>query len=346
MTIRYFDRAKIDPVRWDDCVCASAQRLIYAFSWYLDALTTGTGAPNWGGIVAEDHGKYQAVMPVVYKKKFGICYVIQPDYCQQLGIFSRVDVELPSLSAAFFHQLARRFKWVVSYRFNEKNETELEFPTGFSVTKRLNHVLELNKPYEELFRNFATDRKINLNRARHADWLVEEKPDIRPLIQLHRQHNEAKVVGGMKLDLTIYERFARAVDALQNRGLARIWLARKLDGETAEAGGLFVLDRDRIIYLFNGASVSGRKQQARLWMINRLIEEFAGQPMVFDFESPAVGAESVKAYYRSFGAENRPYTEISYNNLPWLITSVRRFGRIVTLLLKKTQVVSQAGVVF
>ncbi|RRB02378.1 hypothetical protein [Larkinella rosea] len=327
MTIRYLDRANINPVLWDDCVGVSAQRLIYAFSWYLDALTTGAGAPYWGGVVAEDRGRYVAVMPVVYQKKYGIRYVYQPDYCQQLGIFSRDTFDLPSASAVFFRQLTHTFKWIVSYRFNETNETELQFPDSFSVIKRHNHVLPLDKPYVDLFRNYAMDRKINLNRARNTDWVVEEKPDIRPLIHLHRKHNEEKAVGGINLDLTIYDRFANAVDALQNRGLARIWLARKPDSETAEAGGLFVLDRDRIIYLFNGASTSGRKQQARLWMINRLIEEFAGQPMAFDFESPAVGAESVKAYYQSFGAEEKPYSEISYDHLPGFITYARTLVR-------------------
>jgi hypothetical protein len=329
MTVRYLDRADLDAVRWDECVTDSSHRLIYAFSWYLDALTTGVGAPHWGGIVAEQAGQYVAVMPVVYKKKYGIRYAYQPDYCQQLGIFSRSDVDLTTLASKFFDQLSRTFKWVVSYRFNEKNEKELRFPAGFSVIKRYNHVLALNKPYEEIYRQYATDRKTNLNRARNVGWVVEEKPDMRLLIQLHREHNEEKAVGGIQLDLTIYDRFMKAVDQLKNRGMARIWLARKESEKNTEAGGLFVLDRDRIVYLFNGASPTGRKQQARLWMINQLIEEFAGQPVDFDFESPAVGAESVKAYYQSFGAESRPYTEISYDHLPWVITRARAFVRTV-----------------
>ena len=329
MTVRYLDRADLDAVRWDDCVAESSQRLIYAFSWYLDALTTGVGAPHWGGIVAEQAGRYVAVMPVVYKKKYGIRYAYQPDYCQQLGIFSRGEVDLTALSSEFFDQLNRSFNWVVSYRFNEKNENELRFPTGFSAIKRYNHVLPLDKPYDEIYRQYATDRKTNLNRARNVGWVVEEKPDMRPLIQLHREHNEEKAVGGIQLDLTIYDRFVKAVDQLKNRGLARIRLARKEGEKNTEAGGLFVLDRDRIIYLFNGASPIGRKQQARLWMINQLIEEFANQPLAFDFESPAVGAESVKAYYQSFGAESRPYTEISYDHLPWFIAYARAFVRTV-----------------
>lgn len=327
MTIRYLDRFALDAVRWDACVEASEQRLVYAFSWYLDALATGPKAPRWGGIVAEQEGYYVAVMPVVYRKKYGIRYCYQPDYCQQLGVFSQSGIALRTVLPAFLDQLNRYFKWVVSYRFNEKNEQELFFPDGFRVIKRTNHVLPLDKPYGDLYRAYAKDRKTNLNRARHTGWVVEESPDVRPLIQLHRQHNEEKAVGGIKLDLTIYDRFARVVDEMQQRGLARVWLARKGSEGAPEAGGVFVLDRDRIIYLFNGASVAGRKQQARLWMINRLIEEFAGGPLEFDFESPAVGAESVKAYYRSFGAECRLYTEISYNRLPRFLTFIQTLVR-------------------
>ncbi|MFC5411222.1 GNAT family N-acetyltransferase [Larkinella bovis] len=323
MIIRYLDRSALDPVRWDDCVAVSPQRVIYAFSWYLDALTTGPRSPYWGGIVAEEQGRYVAVMPVVYRKKYGIRYAYQPDYCQQLGVFSREAVELKAVFPAFLAQLTRFFNWVVSYRFNEKNEEELLFPDGFSVVKRINHVLPLQQPYGRLSQQYATDRKTNLNRARNTGWRIEESPDIRGLIDLHRTYNEAKAVGGMALDLTIYDRFANAVDQLHQRGLARIWLARKPGYDTPEAGALFVLDRNRIIYLFNGASETGRKQQARLWMINRLIEEFSEKPVELDFESPAIGAESVTAYYQSFGAENRPYTEISYNHLPRWITYVR-----------------------
>ncbi|MGA0559133.1 hypothetical protein ACO2Q8_20920 [Larkinella sp. VNQ87] len=327
MTIRYLDRPDLDLVGWDNCVGTSTQRLFYGFSWYLDALTTGPRAPYWGGIVAESGGKYVAVMPVVYRKKWGIRYVYQPDYCQQLGIFSQQGLALQPVLPQFWAQLTRQFKWVLSYRFNEKNEEELFFPDGFSVLKRENHLLPLDKPYKALFEVYATDRKINLNRARNTGWCVEERPDVRALIQLHRQYNEEKAVGGIKLDLTIYDRFANACDELYRRGLARIWLARKPDSETAEAGGLFVLDRDRIVYLFNGASVVGRKQQARLWLIDRLIEEFAGTALAFDFESPAVGAESVKAYYQSFGAEAKPYSEIAYNHLPKWLTYARTLVR-------------------
>lgn len=325
MTIRYLERNAIDSAAWDDCVAESRQCLIYAFSWYLDALTLA-----WGGIVAEEGGRYLAVMPLPFRRKYGVAVVYQHDYCHQLGIFCREDVDVRALWDPFLAQLMRGFRWVASYRFNEMNEDELHFPPQLNPVRLENLVLNLNQSYTALRTNYSTDRQTNLKRARNVGWLLETRTDIRPLIQLHRLHNEEKAVAGYQhLDLRIYDRFANAVDELTRRGLAQVWLARKADSTAPEAGGLFVFDRDRIIYLFNGASLVGRKQQARLWMINRLIEEWAGQSIAFDFESPAIGAESVKDYYRSFGAEGRAYTEISYNRLPSWLNGLRTVAHLV-----------------
>ncbi|WP_128544847.1 GNAT family N-acetyltransferase [Larkinella soli] len=328
--IRYLSREQLNPVAWDECVAASTQRLVYAFSWYLDALTTGPGAPHWGGFVAEGGGGYRAVMPVVFCRRFGFSCVYMPDYCQQLGIFCREDWPVSTGFPVFLEHLTARFRWVAAYRFNETNEQELDFPPGWPVTKRINHILPLTKPYPDLYRGYATDRKTNLKRAENVGWRLEDITDIRPLLGLHRQHNEQKATGGLRLDLRIYDRFAAAVDQLVVRGKARIRMAHSADEKAPQAGGLFVHDGSRITYLFNGASEVGRKRQARLWMIDRLIRASAGRPIVFDFESPAVGAESVWAYYGSFGAEARSYSEIAYDRLPGPVRWARKAKRAMT----------------
>lgn len=323
MTIHYLDRPYIDTDRWDDCVAGSPQRLFYAFSWYLDAI-----ADHWGGIVAEAEGHYLAVMPVPYRTKYGFRFVAQPVFCQQLGIFSRADFSVNQHFPAFWKVLNRQFRRTALYRFNEGNETEISWPENLHRIRRVNHVLPLDKPYETLYAQYATDRKTNLQRARNTDWQIHEVSGLQPLIDLHRQHNEAKATEGIgSLNLSLYDRLVKAADKLLKRDMARVWLARKENGDI-EAGGLFVIDRNRIVYLFNGASVTGRKQQARLWMIDRLIREFSGKPMAFDFESPALGAESVKAYYASFGAQERTYSEVSYNRLEWIFRLWRQSKKI------------------
>src|SRR5215216_511602 len=69
----------IDREKWDRCVNESSNAMIYAASAYLDHI-----ADNWTGIVAKD---YEQVMPVAWRKKFGIRYSYQIPFVQQLGIF-------------------------------------------------------------------------------------------------------------------------------------------------------------------------------------------------------------------------------------------------------------------
>ena len=78
--IKILNPDQINKASWDACVRNSSNSLIYAFSFYLDAI-----CENWSGIILND---YEAVMPVPWKKKFGIIYCYEVPFIQQLGWFS------------------------------------------------------------------------------------------------------------------------------------------------------------------------------------------------------------------------------------------------------------------
>ncbi|MDP4600608.1 MAG: hypothetical protein NWS84_05650, partial [Polaribacter sp.] len=82
--ILYLKRAALDVEKYDLCIENSIQSRIYAFSWYLDIV-----ADHWDVLVLND---YEAVMPLPWKKKFGLKYITQPYFCQQLGIFSKEEI--------------------------------------------------------------------------------------------------------------------------------------------------------------------------------------------------------------------------------------------------------------
>jgi len=305
--VRYRKREELDAGLWDACVAASCQRKVYAFSWYLDAITE-----HWGGLVLEEGGVYQAVMPVPYRRRYGFRYVQMPDYCQQLGLFTRPGLDQREWLPRFWRAFRQAFGRVVSYRFNEENEPDLHL---FGKAMRIRHcenlLLPLHKPYPDLQAQYASGRRTNLSRAKNAGWQLETVADVRPLIHLHRRYNEAKATQAyQRLDLRIYERFARAVDEAYRRGKVQIWMANR-EG-SPEAGCVFIRDGNRLVYLFNGASERGRKQQARLLILDQLIRTHAGTNLELDWECPVAGAESVRAYYRSFGAEGRGYREVGY----------------------------------
>ena len=85
LKITYLTYQEIDKAKWDDCINQSINKLIYAESVYLDAM-----AENWDAIIMND---YEAVMPLTWKKKFGIKYLYQPAFIQQGGIFSRKKID-------------------------------------------------------------------------------------------------------------------------------------------------------------------------------------------------------------------------------------------------------------
>src|SRR3712207_5060172 len=81
---RYLQRSDIDTARWDACIANALNGLIYAKSYYLDALAT-----HWHAIVADD---YEIVMPLPFRRKYGIRYVYMPAFTQQLGCFSSAEI--------------------------------------------------------------------------------------------------------------------------------------------------------------------------------------------------------------------------------------------------------------
>ena len=78
--IRYLRHNEIDREKWDACIAASENGLVYAYSWYLDVVH-----PEWEALVMDD---YAAVMPLTGGRKFGVEYLFQPFFVQQLGAFS------------------------------------------------------------------------------------------------------------------------------------------------------------------------------------------------------------------------------------------------------------------
>ena len=102
MDIRYFKHKEIDKEKWDTCIDNASNSLIYAFSWYLDIVS-----PNWEALIA---GDYHLVMPLPAKRKYGINYLFQPKYTQQLGVFG-VEPSIEPVSD-FISKIPKKFIFV------------------------------------------------------------------------------------------------------------------------------------------------------------------------------------------------------------------------------------------
>ncbi|GAB3908278.1 hypothetical protein GCM10028803_43590 [Larkinella knui] len=307
--LRYLARHQIDANAYDRCVALSPQRLIYAFSWYLDVVS-----PGWTALV---EGDYERVMPLPVHKRYGVKAIIQPLFCHQLGLFSSFDTTDTATISRFLQALHQHVRYVPSYQFNAASSPLISHDSS-QLIPLTNHVLNLQKPYSELAAAYSKDRKTNLKRGLQQVWEFVDTNDVIPLIDLFRTHNTA---GIGRVAPRAYDQLQRLVKVLQDRQQVRIRVA--MQNGRIEAGCLLVTDVNRVIHLFCAASPEGRKGNARTVILDQFIREYAGQPRWFDFESPEV--ENLAAFNRSFGAESEPYVRLVNNQLP---DSVRFLQRI------------------
>lgn len=301
--LRFLSRSEIDTVAWDACVVASSQRIIYGYSWYLDAVTTGK-TWRWVGLVmVNEAGTYRAVMPVPLRRKFGTWVVHQPLFCQFLDVFSSDETLDPT---PFLQAVYKRYRYGSVLGIRAYPGPSLNFD---HVRQRATHVLDLSAGYETIARHYTRDRQRNLRRAVDYGWCVTDSTDPEPLLTLFRDHHADHIDGGV--GEWAYVSLRRLIQSLQERGLATLRYA--LDHGQIEAGALFVREGNRIVYLFNAASETGRRGNARTLLIDQIIRANAGQPILFDFESPP--KESIVDFYRSFGASEAVFWEVRWSRL-------------------------------
>ncbi len=318
-------RQQINAELWDACVEQSNYPLHYGLSWYLDIVS-----PNWEGLVWLENEQYLAVMPLPIRKKWSVFkYIHQPLFCQLTGVWTQDE----SLVPYFLEAISRYFSYVVSlHSFNTtlsldvnkspynpnlttfkklsnlfKSRSRVLKP-DFSTSRLHTHTLNLHLPYETIQKHYSPDRKLNLKRALKENWQIKESTDIAPMIQLFRENTEHKIKGGVgEWAYLILENLYKA---LNQRGLATLWYAIKED--KIEAGALFTIYKNRIIYLFNTASQAGRTGNSRTLMIDKMIQEYANKDFIFDFESP--DNELIVDFYKSFGAEEEAFLKLSYES--------------------------------
>lgn len=288
---------------------SSPQFVVYALSWYLDVVS-----PDWEGIVLAENGQYQAVMPVPVRQKLGISYVHQPLFCQQLGIFGNGN------PLDFLTMLQKHYRFCARYHLNSTDTASLNKQPLYNTSTELlqTHILDLSPDYQAIYSRYNADRKMNLKRAKQAQWKCQEGTDIKPLITLFKENHANQITGGVAKGA--YDLLENLYQVIQNQGTSQLWYALK-NGQI-EAGCWFVFSGSRVIYLFNAASPIGRKGNARTWLLDRFFQEYAGNKLVFDFESPTI--EPIDAFYESFGAIAQPFYRLRYNHFAWWMKALQR----------------------
>lgn len=296
MEIRLLKREEIDDKVWNGCVHFAVNALPYAYSWYLDNV-----CEEWEGLVM---GNYKAVMPLVFGKKFGQDYLYQPFFTQQLGVFTSLPIT-KNLVNKFIENIPEKYKYI-DINLNEINDiSESKF-----VSKRTNHILDLNLDYALIKANYSKNTLRNLKKAEANQLLIESNISPENFVDFYIKNTATKVEKFEEKHRHILHRII--YKALSYQLGSVIGITNK--NQELIAANFILFHPTRIINLLPTSSKEGKDLNAMPFLIDHLLQRNAGQKKIFDFEGSMISG--VAQFYKGFGAEEINYFRLKRNNLP------------------------------
>ncbi|HVZ57664.1 MAG TPA: GNAT family N-acetyltransferase [Chitinophagaceae bacterium] len=297
--IQYLTRGQLDPAKWDACIQAASNSLIYGYSSYLDLM-----AGQWDALVL---GDYRAVMPLPWRKKWGIRYLYQPAFTQQLGVFSRLPLS-GELVRAFLEAIPGRFRFA---------EIFLYYACGLDgLPRHVNLLVPLQEPYETISGRYTRDLRKNLRHAHAARLVYLRDTDPALIWQGYRHRTGPRVPHVTQKD---YENFEKLCRRAADLGELRVRSVQ--DEQGLLCGSLFLVKGGRIYLMESFTGPRARKKAANHFLLDQVIREFAGSDLLLDFEGSDI--PGIAAFKRNFGPVDQPYYFYRCNRLPRLVRWIK-----------------------
>ena len=296
--IKYLKNSEIDFVKWNRCIDNASNGIIYAYSDHLDAMSK-----NWDALVMDD---YKSIMPLTWKKKYGIYYLRQPFFSASLGIFgNHLDGDIVY---AFLEAIPARFQYWDIY-LNKGNVFPIK---KYSLYLRNNYILNLLPAYSDISDNFSESHQRNIKTAVRLGFSIQKNIPIQKVVKLAYQ--QSKTFSPLKLK--DYAEFTEVFKKYQNKEMACTYGAFSDDG-ILKASCAFIFSHGRAYYIMVGNNPAGRKMGASHFMIDRFIHEYSGTNLILDFEGSQL--PGLARFYRNFGAREEKYPGIKVNRLPAIV---------------------------
>jgi hypothetical protein len=268
-------------------------------SWYLDLVS-----PGWCGLEDDD---YSAVMPLPIKKKYGIPYVIQPLYTQQLGVFSEKEVS-PEKITEFIDAIPSQFKYIAL----NLNFANIIRTGNASSGMNSNFELALDLSYKFIEEGYTTNTRRNIQKA--AGLNINFNGSVEELIRLKKENtakNRKRIPSQKTMDF---------ISAVMDHGSGFICSASANDKTCASV--FFLHHQKRIYYLIPVSDSRGKEKKAMFAIIDIVIQKFAGSSMILDFEGSNI--PGLARFFEGFGAVNHEYPVVKINRLPFPLNQFRK----------------------
>ncbi len=299
--IQYIKHAQIDSDKWNRCIDGALNCRVYAYDWHLDRT-----AIEWDALI---YGDYEYVMPLPFRKKFGIKYLYQPLSSQQLGIFPTPS---KAIFDAFIDVIKDRFKYVDvqlnAVNIPGENSRDIFF-------ERKNYLLSLTKDFKSIISGYSKNTKRNIAKAQKQDLTIIEGIRIESYLEFKAKNFPPGV------DPSAVDKLKSIIAYGVYKGFGKIYGVYTPENELC-AAVYFCRWKDRVIYFNAASNDKGKNTGAMYYLINRFIEDNAEKNLILDFEGSMI--PGVERFYAGFGAKPETYFQLKYNRLPLLLRWLKR----------------------
>lgn len=292
--LKHIHHSEIDKKKWDAKVASIPYTPFYFLYDYLSSIC------NWNAIVIEVENEYSLILPLPFQTKFGLKYLYQPFFCQQLGPLFDGGIDKKTWS-----DLSKSIKNNYLYGTMQWSENQVSNPVFFSE-KRVNLTLPLGELYNVLELNYNKNRKRVLKRLKQEDYIIEcteIENDINLCID-----DFCKQLGGRfeNVKEENYDKLKYALSKISNT--AKLYVVKViLRGETCSEV-LFVEFNHRITYLLAYTVEAYTSTGVGSLIVDVVIKNNQHTTKKIDFEGGEI--EGIAKFYKSFGAKEENYHKI------------------------------------
>jgi hypothetical protein len=278
--IRIVSREDIDLQRWDALCLKKSGVSLYQQSWFLDAMTE----KSWSALVMDD---YVAVLPFYKKRKWLIPYILPPLLCQRLGVVGSANDKERRLL----------YEWLSKQAIKVMISSDDPVPEGFTVTKRINHILPLKDAYVTVRQRYNRNTRRNLEDFTRSGQKIETSVDIIQICQFIAVHDPTGLIARYRGS------FEKLMREATDKGCGFVLTAKW--EHTMVSAAFYIVWNQRIYFLLCGSDTVGKESQATYAIIDAIIKKYAGTGFVFDFTGS--GIPGVARRNEGFGAQTEEY---------------------------------------
>lgn len=284
---------------------------IFFQPWWLDATA---GSEFWDVVVIELDGAVSAVLPYILSERRGFRLIGQPALTQFLGPWLKMDgvsqKNVLSRQKVLLSRLVDALPEFDYYSQNWSRDQQNWLPfywKGFSQTTYYTYVIPDISDLEKVWKGFQANIKTDVRKAQgRFNLTVRTDLDIDDFLALNAQVFQRQ---GKAVPYTAD--YVRRLDAAcVEHNSRKIFIAEDADGRR-HAGVYIVWDRNSAYYLMGGGDPELRNSGATSLCMWEAIKFASTVTRQFDFEGSML--EPVERFFRAFGAEQRPYFNVSKN---------------------------------